>query len=113
MSPASASRWQSAASACDQRRVQNAAAGSTVVSVKAGEQQLRGLTAELARILGHDGHAGLDRFGERDVVEADQGDFGLAPRSCSARRASTVIRFWLVKSAVGGSEERISSAVSA
>ena len=37
----------------------------------------RGLAAEVERVLCDDGHAGLDRFGERDVVEPDEGDFVL------------------------------------
>ena len=36
------------------------------------------MATEPQRILCNDGDAGLDRFGERDVVETDQGDLMLA-----------------------------------
>ena len=53
--------------------------------MQAGEQQFAGVAAERVRVLGDDGHAGLDEVAEDDVVEADDSDIALAAELAQAR----------------------------
>ena len=63
-------------------------------------------------ILGDDGQRRLERVGEHEVVEPDHRDVAVAAqRAQRSRTAPTVIRFWAVISAVGGSSSASSSAV--
>src|SRR4051812_24320361 len=64
-------RWEFPAAARDQRGRQHDAPSRPVVSVEPGEQQFCGVATEPEGVLCNDGDCGLDRFGERHIVEAD------------------------------------------